>query len=95
MASKTQILPLPRRVRPWVLILAQLTLLAILVSGLKPFITLAVMDTNSSGYLSLSIQTVTQPRIATLTPKNSLQYSPPQVIDPPEIERLYHSLFQR
>jgi hypothetical protein len=94
MASETQISPSLRRPRPWVLILAQLTLLAILVSCLKPLMTLAVLDKNSRDY-SPFIQTVTQADLAALATKNSLQYSPPQAIAPPEIERPYHSLFQR
>jgi hypothetical protein len=87
MASENQLPYSPRRPRPWVLALAQLTLLAILVSCFKPIIALAVVDAPS--------QSRDQANPVVQSIKNNLQYSQQQAIAPPESEPPYRSLFRR
>lgn len=95
MASEKQLLYSPRRPRPWVLLLAQITLLAILVSCLKPLITLAVIDAPGRAYVTPLSQLIRQANPLGLSPKNSLQYSQRQAIALPEIEQLSRYWFQR
>jgi hypothetical protein len=91
MASEHQLLYSPRRPRPWVLIIAQITLLAILVSCLKPLIALAIIDAPSRDYVMPISQLVRQANPLGLSPRRHiLQYSQRQAIAPPEIEQLSH-----